>query len=134
MRVRIYYCCAIVIVIMLGISTREFSEELPAFVVDHFGDGLWASMIYLGFRVVLVRRGGALAVWASVIFCCGVEFSQLYQAEWINEIRSSTLGALVLGKGFLAVDFVRYGVGVGLTYIFDRYLRVGGLRNGKHRR
>ncbi|WP_115991351.1 DUF2809 domain-containing protein [Cohnella lupini] len=125
MRERLYYGCAIVVVVILGISSREFAAELPVFVAEHFGDGLWASMVYLGFRMLDVRRSRMWALGLSAAFCCGVEVSQLYQAEWINEIRSTTLGALILGQGFLAVDFVRYGLGIAVTFLVDWFMRVG---------
>nr|WP_276322380.1 DUF2809 domain-containing protein [Cohnella luojiensis] len=123
MRSRVYYGFAIVITIILGISSREFSSFLPKFVSENFGDGLWASMVYLGFRVLLVRKSLTSALWMSVVFCCGVEFSQLYQADWINEFRSTLPGSLVLGKGFLIADFARYGVGLMTAYLVDRYFQ-----------
>jgi len=42
------------------------------------------------------------------------EFSQLYQADWINAVRHTTPGHLVLGSGFHAMDLLAYGVGVAV--------------------
>lgn len=53
-------------------------------------------------------RLGALALAFS--FC--IEISQLYQAHWINAIRQTRLGGLVLGHGFLWGDLVSYTLGV----------------------
>jgi hypothetical protein len=40
--------------------------------------------------------------------------SQLYHAPWIDSNRGTTLGALVLGHGFVWSDLACYAVGVGL--------------------
>jgi hypothetical protein len=105
----------------LGYGSREYGESLPAFVADHFGDAFWASMIYFGVRAVFVKISLLKAVMFSLLFCFGIEFSQLYQAEWINGIRSSLIGSLVLGSGFLAVDLARYSVGIGFSVLIDRF-------------
>jgi len=44
-----------------------------------------------------------------------VEISQLYQVEWLNNIRSTTLGRLVLGQGFLWSDIISYTVGITIA-------------------
>ncbi|WP_312886526.1 ribosomal maturation YjgA family protein [Paenibacillus foliorum] len=109
------------ITIVLGLSSRAFSDLLPVFVTRHFGDGLWASMIYYGFRFLMVDKKLSLAFGMSILFCFAIECSQLYQAEWINGIRSTLLGSLVLGRGFLIVDLIRYTVGIILSFLIDKY-------------
>ncbi len=41
-----------------------------------------------------------------------VELSQLYHAPWIDSIRQTTLGGLILGFGFLWSDLACYALGV----------------------
>lgn len=122
MRARLIYIFAVVISIILGISSRTFTDILPGFVTRHFGDALWACMIYWGVRALLAHTKLTIAVLISLIFCYVVEFSQLYQADWINDIRSSLLGSLILGRGFLLVDLLRYTVGIMVCYLIDRYV------------
>ena len=62
-----------------------------------------------------------LKALAALLFSYCIEISQLYQAGWINAIRGTTLGALVLGHGFLWSDMVCYTVGVGLAVLIDFY-------------
>jgi len=50
---------------------------------------------------------------------CLVEFSQLYQAAWLNSIRGTTIGHLVLGSTFSWVDIAAYGVGVLIGALVD---------------
>jgi hypothetical protein len=52
-----------------------------------------------------------------------VELSQLYQAPWINAIRGTTLGHLVLGSTFAWQDLVAYTFGVAAGFLLDLLLR-----------
>ncbi|MEK3963944.1 ribosomal maturation YjgA family protein [Paenibacillus sp. FSL H7-0323] len=128
---RLFYSCICLVVIVLGLSTRVFTDQLPLFVSRHFGDALWGSMVYFMFRVLLVNQKLRLAFVWSLVFNFGIEFSQLYQAEWINSIRSTVLGGLILGKGFLWIDLVRYLVGIALCYGLDQYFHQKVHRNNK---
>ena len=117
---RLIYGLAIVITIMLGLASRKFDNYLPLFVAQNSGDMLWAMMVYFGIRFLLVRGSIHIALILCLLFCFGIEFSQLYQAEWINQLRNHSLGALILGKGFLAVDLVRYSVGIIIAALLDK--------------
>jgi glycopeptide antibiotics resistance protein len=117
---RIAYMIAVVITILLGLASRKFSQHLLLFIADNAGDVLWAMMIYFGFRFFLVRKSLLTAIWISVSFCFFIEFSQLYQEDWINQIRDTLLGALILGKGFLTVDLLRYTAGIIIATVVDR--------------
>ncbi len=92
LKTRLIYIIVCLIVIVLGISSRAFSDQLPLFVTSHFGDALWASMVYFMFRFLLVKQRLWISLILSLIFSFGIEFSQLYQAEWINGIRATLLG------------------------------------------
>jgi hypothetical protein len=58
----------------------------------------------------------------SLLFCYAIEVSQLYQAPWINAIRNTTLGALVLGSGFLWSDLLAYALGVGMAFLIEKFV------------
>jgi glycopeptide antibiotics resistance protein len=111
---------AVVITILLGLASRKYSYQLLLIVAQNAGDVLWAMMVYFGFRFLLVRKSLIMAIGLSFLFSFGIEFSQLYQADWINQLRATLLGALILGKGFLTVDLIRYTVGIMLATFLDR--------------
>lgn len=111
---------AIVVTILLGLASRKYSHLLLLFVAQNAGDILWAMMVYYGFRFLLVRQGLLTAVLLSFLFSYGIEFSQLYQEDWINQVRGTLFGALILGKGFLAVDLIRYTTGILIAAAFDK--------------
>ena len=119
---QLVYIPIIVLVILLGLASRKFQETLPEFITLHFGDLLWASMIYFIFRILLFKKPMILSALLALSFSLFIELSQLYQAPWINALRSTTIGALVLGSGFLWIDLVRYLSGVVLAFFSDLLL------------
>ena len=112
-RNRLWYAIAILVVIGVGLASRSFPVLFPRFMGKYPGDGFWALMIFLVWGAVFPGISTArLAVYALIT--CGLdECSQLYHAPWIDLIRSTTLGHLVLGSGFIWGDFVAYAIGVG---------------------
>ncbi|AIQ29180.1 hypothetical protein P40081_14180 [Paenibacillus sp. FSL P4-0081] len=123
MRSKLIYCGAVMLAVMLGLGTRAYADQLPRFVSGHFGDAIWAGMIYLAFRVLLTRYPLKVSLILSLCFSFGIEFSQLYQAEWIIHVRSTTAGGLILGQGFLWIDLVRYTAGILFCYVIDQILQ-----------
>ena len=118
---RTYYVIAILISIVLGLASR-YMNVLPNFIVNHAGDTLWAIMVYFLFRFIFASKSHYMAFYLGFIFCFFIEFSQLYQADWINTIRSTLLGALILGKGFLGVDLIRYSIGIVIAFLMDKWI------------
>lgn len=118
---RFSYLFAILVAIFLGLASRKWGHVLPSFLAENAGDALWAMMVYFGFRFLMTGRSLFLAIFLAFLTSFSIEFSQLYQAEWINHIRHTTLGGLVLGKGFLFVDLIRYSIGIIVGGLLDRY-------------
>lgn len=106
-----YILCAIVTII-IGLGARACSSFLPSVVNLYLGDALWAMMMYWFLRSILLNQSVIQVMLLAYIICCLVECSQLYQADWINHIRSYRLGRLVLGRGFLWSDFLAYVLGI----------------------
>lgn len=119
-KMRIFYLTAIIITILLGLASRKYSSLIWEFVALNAGDILWAMMVYFGLRFLLNSKSMLLAAFLSFLFSFGIEFSQLYQAGWLNQIRDTLFGGLILGKGFLLVDLVRYSIGIFSAVIIDR--------------
>ncbi|HDR4601414.1 DUF2809 domain-containing protein [Bacillus cereus] len=122
-RNRLLYATFTIIVIILGLSSRKFAFALPELLNDYLGDALWALMIFIGFGFLFPKIETKKLAFISLIFCYGIEMSQLYHAEWIDNIRATTLGGLVLGYGFLWSDLVAYTIGVGVGFLFEFILR-----------
>ncbi|AHX18838.1 DUF2809 domain-containing protein [Bacillus cereus] len=122
-RNRVVYALFTIVVIILGLSSRKFAFALPHLLNDYLGDALWALMIFTGFGFLFPKTETKKLAFISLMFCYGIEASQLYHAEWINSIRATTLGGLVLGYGFLWSDVVAYTIGVGVGILCEVIFR-----------
>ena len=111
-RNRLIYALIIFIVLVLGLGSRAYPEMIPDFIAKYAGDTLWALMAFLLIGFLFPSLSTLKVAAIALLFAFGIEFSQLYQAPWINELRSNRLVALVTGRGFLWSDLVCYSVGV----------------------
>ena len=109
----------IALVCLLGIVSRRYAHVLPGFIAAYSGDTLWALAAFLGTGLVLPRASTPTIALLAMIFSVAIELSQLYHAPWIDSIRQTTLGGLILGFGFLWSDLSCYAVGVGLGVMID---------------
>jgi len=111
-RNRLGYAIATLVVIGFGLSSRKFPGLLPSFLGKYPGDALWALMVFSALGAVFPTISTMLLTVYSLAICYLDECSQLYRAPWIDSIRSTMLGHLVLGSGFMWADFVAYTIGV----------------------
>lgn len=118
-RKRVMYLVLTITIVILGICSRKYGEYLPEVIEKYSGDMLWALMVYLGVGFLFSRSSIKCVAVISLIFSFTIEVSQLYQAEWINIIRDTTLGALILGHGFLFSDLVCYTTGILIGVAFE---------------
>lgn len=114
---RLFYFLLILGIIILGMLSRKI-EAVPLFV----GDMLYAVMIYFLFRFLFLKVGSKKIAVLALLTCYTIEILQLYQADWINNIRATTLGHLILGQRFLWSDIIAYTVGIGIAYTTEIYL------------
>lgn len=60
----------------------------------------------------------------AFLVTCGVELSQLHSSEWIDAIRLTRAGGMLLGRSFDVLDFPHYGLGgllgCGMIRFLDR--------------
>lgn len=111
-RSRWRYAIAVPLVVMAGLAWRSQLFPLPPFALKYGGDALWALLIFLGFGFVFNRARTRWVALMAYAFCCAVEFTQLCHAPWIESLRSTRFGILVLGSGFNWPDLIAYGAGI----------------------
>lgn len=115
-----FYPLAIVVTMIAGLGSRAYAGPGAAFIHMYVGDVLYATLYYWTFRWVAPLRPRPWAAAWTWALCCLIEVGQLYQAPWINALRATRLGGLVLGFGFLWSDLVCYALGVMLGWGLDR--------------
>ena len=118
---RLTYFIATLIVLVIGYLSRKNTEG-GSFMHDYVGDAIWAAMIYLGFRMVLVHYPLKKSLYVAFIFTYFIEITQLCQADWLNGLRHTWFGGLVLGFGFLWSDLLMYALGIVATFAIDWYV------------
>ncbi|WP_297436913.1 DUF2809 domain-containing protein [uncultured Clostridium sp.] len=117
MKKRILYLFMTILVIVLGLISRQylFNIDMPTYI----GDILWGAMVYFGFRFLFTKAKLRISFILALLYSYITEFSQIYQGEWINSIRNTTFGALILGYNFSVLDLIFYTVGIIIAVLFD---------------
>ncbi|MDI9218772.1 MULTISPECIES: DUF2809 domain-containing protein [Clostridium] len=121
-RSRAIYLLLTLTTMCFGLVSRKYINYLPSFLGKYAGDTLWATMVYLGLAVLFNRFNIRKITILSLIFSYGIEISQLYQGAWLNEIRNTLIGSLILGHGFLFSDLICYTVGIFIGIIIDKFI------------
>lgn len=132
-RGRIKYSILIAAVVPIGIMIRKTynnSEEICeqaggilCFLGEYLPDTLYAVMVYLGLRLIFYKQSLVFSLSMALLFCLGIELSQLYHAPWIDQLRANRLGGLVLGFSFLWSDLLCYSAGILTSFLGDYCFR-----------
>ncbi len=109
----------LVTVIAAGLASRRYASVLPTPIQKRTGDALWAWAIFAALGWVRPRWTTCRVAAVTLVVAFADEFSQAYQAPWINHIRAYTVGHLILGSGFYWLDFLAYVVGVLAAILVD---------------
>jgi hypothetical protein len=117
----ITYTFLVLVFICLGLTSR-MTNAFPSEITVHLGDVFWASMVFFLFRLLLQHRSILITALFSVMFSFGIEISQLYQSDWINSIRNTLIGGLILGRGFMWIDLLRYSLGILIGIVIDQFI------------
>ena len=115
-RSRLCYAGGIILLIALGLGSRRIS-----WVPDAFGDALWAMMVYCCWRIIFIRKQKLFSAAAALITSCAVEFSQMLSMPWLVRLRSTFLGHMLLGQGFLWTDLLAYTIGIVIIWGADHF-------------
>ena len=118
-RERIIYILSLFVIIPLGLATRKFPKFFPEFIAEYGGDTLYASMVYFLISVLLPAKNYWWRISFSIAFCFIIEISQLLHPHWLELIRQTIFGKLVLGAGFLWSDLICFLIGVLLAFGLD---------------
>ena len=122
MKKRLRYLVITIFIMIMGMLSRKYMNIFPKVIAPFVGDMLWAMMVYFGLRFLIPKLKLTKTLILAIVFSFSIETSQLYQADWINNIRATTLGGLVLGHGFLFEDLISYSLGIVIGCLLDYFL------------
>ena len=118
-RIRLVYALMAVAVIAVGLLWRSGLIPLPQWLSNNGGDALWALMVFVGIGFLIPRASTLVVALLALTFSWGVEFSQLYHAPWIDAVRATLPGRLVLGTTFNWPDLPAYALGIALGVLAE---------------
>ena len=77
-------------------------------------------MMYTFMRIFFPEKKGLFVFVLSILICYSIEFLQLYQGEWMIELRKTLFGRYVLGQGFLWEDILAYTLGITVAFCIEK--------------
>ncbi len=122
-RSRLLYASCAVAVVGLGLLWRSSFLHLPPFPAKYGGSAWWSLLVFLICGWVMARAKTWQVALTALVFSFGIEFSQLYHAPWIDQLRALRLGALVLGSTFAWADLPAYTAGIFIGAVLESLLR-----------
>jgi len=114
---RIIYFLLFAFFIWLALATRKYSTWFYPVIVKYGGDVFWATAFLFLLRMFFPA---VRLIKLSIIgFLLGVldELSQLYHGPVAQAVRSTYIGRLLFGVGFLWSDIVCYATGILIGWI-----------------
>jgi hypothetical protein len=108
--------------IILGLASRKYQSNFSDTINLYLGDAIWAMMVYFFFRIFAFKTSILKHGFFCLIYCYLTEISQLYHSTFIDSLRNTIIGGLVLGFGFLWSDIVSYSLGILVACLLEQFL------------
>jgi hypothetical protein len=121
-RNRLVQILILVAVIVVGLASREYPQLLPSFLGKYPGDALWALAAFILWGLILPWASSLKIALLAFLTSFIDELSQLYHAPWIDAIRGTSLGHIILGFSFSWLDILAYAAGILLGIILELIL------------
>jgi hypothetical protein len=115
MQQRMRLFVAAVLVAPLGYWMR-FDMAGAEWLRDASGGVIYVVFWMLAAACVWPRAKAGRIAFAVFFATCGLEFLQLWHPGWLEEVRRTLPGRLVLGTTFSWSDFAPYAAGAGLGW------------------
>lgn len=120
--VRLWTALSLILVVPLGLSTKHCRVDGLEWVRESSGGALYVVFFCLSAFFIWPRARAWLLAAAVLSATCCVELLQLWHPRWLETIRATTAGGLVLGSTFVWGDFPWYVVGAGLGWGWMSFL------------
>jgi hypothetical protein len=108
------------VIMAFGLPARLIQDRLPEWYTLYFGDYLWAMLLFFIFALTFRSMSTFKVAMIALVFTFLIEISQLFHPQWLEDLRSIKLFALVLGYGFLWSDIAAYALGIFTGALVER--------------
>jgi hypothetical protein len=107
-----------VLLVPLGFYTKVYSGPASVWVNNSLGGVLYVLFFSLFFSLLFPSaRPCKVAAWVF-LGTCSLECLQLWHPPFLESLRSTFLGAALLGSSYSWSDLLHYGIAAGLSVAF----------------
>jgi len=123
-RVRIFAIAVVVIIVPIGLFARSHRAgadpgTLIGFLATYVGDTLWPILFFFLGRFVWPSARMLHLFIGTLALTFAIEFSQLWQPDWLQWLRTQPVIGFILGNSFIWSDVVCCFVGAGIAVGLD---------------
>ena len=129
---RCVYAAALAILCVVAIAVRKAHGSSPDFFNTYFPDAAWTMAVYclLG---LLFDRSPLFNLIGALLISYLVEVSQLWHPAFLETLRATRIGGLILGYGFLWSDLLCYTAGALVCFGVHLLARGCAERRNRHK-
>lgn len=103
---------AAVAVVGVGLVARRWD----GWIGDAAGGALWTILVHLLWGIAFPSALPWRLALAAFLSACAVEGLQLVHVGWLDALRATRFGHLVLGSTFVPTDFLAYAAGAAAAW------------------
>ncbi|MDB9525014.1 DUF2809 domain-containing protein [Oscillatoria sp. CS-180] len=116
-------------IVPFGLVTKFYQGAGEAWLNDTFG-GIPYEIFWMLLLAIIIPSLRPVTVALSILIAtCILECLQLWQPAWLQAIRATLVGRLVLGNTFTWDDFPYYAIGCFIGWLWLRWLQARSVRH-----
>ncbi|MBD2484869.1 DUF2809 domain-containing protein [Planktothrix sp. FACHB-1365] len=114
---------SLIALIPIGLASKFYKGPFDVWLNNSVG-GVFYEMFWVLLVVLInpILSPGWVAFWVFIVTSI-LEFAQLWKPPFLEVIRTTLLGRLLLGTTFSWWDFPYYIIGCGLAWLGLKYLK-----------
>ena len=87
----------------------------PAEFAKYAGSAIWGAMVCCVVGAIRPQGWIGWITGVALLVATFTEFSQLLHTEWLDAVRRTTVGVLLIGRYFSWGDIMAYAIGIGVV-------------------
>ncbi len=122
-RFRLITFVCLILLVPIGYAARFYLSSDQEWLRNLLGniayESFWVLLVMFLFPTIAPIKAAIGVCLASF----AIEFLQLWQPDWLQTLRATLPGRLVLGSSFYWLDFLQYGVGSFVGWLWVRTIK-----------
>jgi len=120
---RLRLLAALAPLVPLGLATKAYAGPGEAFVTGSLGGVLYVAFWVLALLLLFPRLPPGRVAAGVFLATCALEVAQLWRPAFLERLRGTFLGEMLLGRTFSPGDFPAYAAGALLGWALARALQ-----------